>query len=107
MLDYFISFLYNIYINFGKDFLFMKNKIFRNYNKKILLFFLYFVFSLALSAQSSASKYKWYSPKEIIQNMDKLQSGDILVLSKGSSFRTMWGHAAILNEHKKIVELPT
>ena len=85
----------------------MKNKIFRNYNKKILLFFLYFVFSLALSAQSSASKYKWYSPKEIIQNMDKLQSGDILVLSKGSSFRTMWGHAAILNEHKKIVEFPS
>lgn len=85
----------------------MKNKILKNYNKKILLFFIFFIFSLVLSAQSSAEKYKWYSPREIIQNMDKLQPGDILVLSKGSSFRTMWGHAAILNEHKKIVEFPT
>ena len=85
----------------------MKNKILKNYNKKILLFFIFFIFSLVLSAQSSAEKYKWYSPREIIENMDKLQPGDILVLSKGSSFRTMWGHAAILNEHKKIVEFPT
>lgn len=84
----------------------MKNKTFKNYNKRIFLFFLFLIFSLTLHAQSSASKYKWYSPKQIIQNMDKLQPGDILILSKRPTLRSMWGHAAVLNEHKKIVEFP-
>ena len=48
-------------------------------------------------------KYFWYSPKEVIANADKLQPGDILILSKEPTLRSMWGHAAVLNENKKIV----
>lgn len=32
--------------------------------------------------------------------------GDILILSKGSRFREMWGHSVILNNEKKVVEFP-
>ena len=75
-------------------------------NIKRLLLFL--IFTLALICKTKPEdKYIWYSPREVISNADKLQPGDILILSKRPTLRSMWGHAAVLNEHKKIVEFPS
>ena len=75
-------------------------------NIKRLLLFL--IFTLALICKTKPEdKYIWYSPREVISNADKLQPGDILILSKRPTLRSMWGHAAVLNEHKKIVEVPS
>ena len=75
-------------------------------NIKRLLLFL--IFTLALICKTKPEdKYIWYSPREVISNAYKLQPGDILILSKRPTLRSMWGHAAVLNEHKKIVEFPS
>jgi len=62
---------------------------------------------LVISCQSIDPKYKWYQPEEVISTVDQLQPGDILILSKEPTIRSMWGHSAILNEEKKIVEFPS
>ncbi len=62
---------------------------------------------MAISCQSIDPKFNWYSPKELITQADKLKPGDILILSKRPTLRSMWGHAAILNDKKKIVEFPS
>ena len=62
---------------------------------------------LLVACKSIDPNYKWYSAKEVIDKSEKLQPGDILVLSKKSSLRSMWGHVAVLNEEKKIVEFPS
>ena len=62
---------------------------------------------LVISCQSIDPKYKWYQPEEVISKVDQLQPGDILILSKEPTIRSMWGHSAILNEEKKIVEFPS
>ena len=72
--------------------------------RRILLFFM---LTFALVCKTNKDKYFWYSPKEVISNVDKLQPGDILILSKKPTLRSMWGHAAVLNEHKKVVEFPS
>ena len=75
-------------------------------NIKRLLLFL--IFTLALICKTKPEeKYLWYSPREVISNADKLEPGDILILSKRPTLRSMWGHAAVLNENKKIVEFPS
>lgn len=73
--------------------------------KKILLFFILLIISISCS--SIDPKYSWYTPKEIIAKQDQLETGDILILSKKPSLRSMWGHAAILNGEKRIVEFPS
>ena len=72
--------------------------------RRILLFFM---LTFALVCKTNKDKYFWYSPREVISNVDKLQPGDILILSKKPTLRSMWGHAAVLNEHKKVVEFPS
>ena len=73
--------------------------------KRLIIFF---VLTLALICKTKPEdKYFWYTPHEVISNVDKLQPGDILILSKKPTLRSMWGHVAVLNEHKKIVEFPT
>lgn len=62
---------------------------------------------LVISCQSINPKYKWYQPEEVISKVDQLQPGDILILSKEPTIRSMWGHSAILNAEKKIVEFPS
>ena len=62
---------------------------------------------LVISCQSINPKYKWYQPEEVISKVDQLQPGDILNLTKEPTIRSMWGHSAILNEEKKIVEFPS
>ena len=62
---------------------------------------------LVISCQSINPKYKWYQPEEVISKVDQLQPVDILILSKEPTIRSMWGHSAILNEEKKIVEFPS
>ena len=75
-------------------------------NIKRLMLFLILTLSLICKTKPE-DKYIWYSPREVISNADKLQPGDILILSKRPTLRSMWGHAAVLNEHKKIVEFPS
>ncbi|WP_199725997.1 YiiX/YebB-like N1pC/P60 family cysteine hydrolase [Leptotrichia sp. OH3620_COT-345] len=82
-----------------------KTDIFLNILKKIILSFILFL--LLISCKSIDPTYKWYSAKEVIANSEKLRPGDILVLSKRASIRSMWGHVAVLNEEKKIVEFPS
>jgi len=73
--------------------------------RRLLLFL---VLSLSLICKTKTEdKYFWYSPREVIANVDKLQPGDILILSKRPTLRSMWGHAAVLNENKKVVEFPS
>ena len=72
--------------------------------QRILLFL---ILTFVLICKTNEQKYFWYSPKEIISNVDKLEPGDILILSKKPTLRSMWGHAAVLNEHKKVVEFPS
>ena len=62
---------------------------------------------LLCSCVSIDYKYKWYTPSEIIKNKDSLNEGDILIVSKGSTIGTMWGHVAIINKYKRIVDFPT
>ena len=71
------------------------------------LFFAFLLTFLVISWQSIDPKYKWYQPEEVISKVDQLQPGDILILSKEPTIRSMWGHSAILNEEKKIVEFPS
>ena len=68
---------------------------------------LFFIMTLALLCKSKTEKYTWYTPREVIANIDILEPGDILILSKRPTLRSMWGHAAVLNEHKKVVEFPS
>ncbi len=75
-----------------------------NVKRILLLISLVFLF---MSCQSINPKYKWYSPKEMIEKAEQLQPGDILILSKKATIRSMWGHSAVLNRHKKIVEFPS
>ena len=70
-------------------------------------FLIFLVMTLVISCQTINPKYHWYTPREVISNIDKLQPGDILILSKRMTLRSMWGHAAVLNEHKKVVEFPS
>ena len=72
--------------------------------RRILIFF---IITLTLLCKSKSEKYVWYTPREVIANVDMLEPGDILILSKRPTLRSMWGHAAVLNEHKKIVEFPS
>ena len=83
-------------------------KIIKNNENLIrkLLILILFVF-LVISCQSINPKYKWYTPDEVISKVNQLQPGDILILSKESTIRSMWGHSAVLNEEKKIVEFPS
>lgn len=60
-----------------------------------------------ISCQSINPKYTWYTAKEIVDKASQLQPGDILILSKGATMRSMWGHSAVLNKDKKIVEFPS
>lgn len=71
--------------------------------KKILLLLIVILFT---SCNSIDPKYQWYTPKEVISKYEQLQPGDILILSKGTRFREIWGHSVILNDEKKIVEFP-
>lgn len=71
--------------------------------KKIIMLLLIL---LLTSCESIDPRYQWYTPKEVISKMDQLRPGDILILSKGSRFREMWGHSVILNNDKKVVEFP-
>ena len=80
---------------------FIYSLIFKNI-KKIGL-----IFSLFISCQSIDPKYNWYTPKEVIENQDKLEPGDILILSKKSNLHSMWGHSSVLNKEKNIVEFPS
>lgn len=73
--------------------------------KNIILFAI--LSFLLISCETINPKYTWYSAKEVVEKSDQLQPGDILILSKKSTLRSMWGHSAVLNEHKKIVEFPT
>ncbi len=73
--------------------------------KKII--FIIIMFLLILSCQSIDPKYKWYDGKTLIKKEKQLESGDILILSKKNTLLSMWGHIAILNEDKKIVEFPS
>jgi putative liporotein len=73
--------------------------------KKIILLLVMMI--MAISCQSIVPNYKWYSTKELVENSDKLKPGDILILSKEPTLRSMWGHAAIINENRKIVEFPS
>ena len=75
-------------------------------NIKRLMLFLILTLSLICKTKPE-DKYFWYTTHEVISNADKLQPGDILILSKKPTLRSMWGHAAVLNEHKKIIEFPT
>ena len=61
---------------------------------------------LLVSCESIYPNYQWYTPREVISKIDQLRPGDILILSKGSRFREMWGHSVILNDEKKVVEFP-
>ncbi len=70
--------------------------------KIIMLFMILFL----VSCESIDPNYQWYTPREVISKMDQLMPGDILILSKGSRFREMWGHSVILNDEKKVVEFP-
>ncbi|MBP6281831.1 MAG: hypothetical protein KA384_07280 [Leptotrichiaceae bacterium] len=83
---------------------FIYSLIFKNI-KKIGLFFL--LFSLFISCQSIDPKYNWYTSKEVIENQDKLEPGDILILSKKRNLHSMWGHSSVLNKEKNIVEFPS
>lgn len=74
-------------------------------HKNIILFAI--LSFLLMSCEVINPKYTWYSPKEVIEKSHQLQPGDILILSKNSNLRSMWGHSAILNEDKKIVEFPS
>ncbi|MBP9478961.1 MAG: hypothetical protein KBF12_10100 [Sebaldella sp.] len=71
--------------------------------KKILLLLITILF---ISCESIDSKYVWYSPQEVIEKSDQLLPGDILILSKGSKFKEMWGHSVIINAEGKVVEFP-
>ena len=62
---------------------------------------------LLFSCTAIDYKYKWYTPAEVINNKNELQEGDILILSKGSTIGTMWGHSAVINKNKRIVDFPT
>ena len=73
--------------------------------KKIVLLSIPVLF--LISCKSIDPAYKWYSAKEVIAKSDQLQPGDILILSKRNTIRSMWGHVAVLNEEKKIVEFPS
>ena len=75
-------------------------------NIKRLMLFLILTLSLICKTKPE-DKYFWYTTHEVISNADKLQPGDILILSKKPTLRSMWGHAAIINENRKIVEFPS
>lgn len=77
------------------------NRILKN-----LVLFAILLFAL-ISCETINPKYKWYQAKEVVEKSSQLQPGDILILSKRSTLRSMWGHSAVLNEHKKIVEFPS
>ena len=62
---------------------------------------------LLFSCTAIDYKYKWYTAAEVINSKDELQEGDILILSKGSTIGTMWGHSAVINKNKRIVDFPT
>lgn len=81
-----------------------KKSVFINIKNFFLLSILFFLF---LSCETISPKYQWYTPKEVIENQDRLEPGDILILSKRNTLRSMWGHSAVLNEDKKIVEFPS
>ncbi len=89
---YSIYLLYKFYYNLYGD-----------YMKKILLILIAVLF---ISCESIDSKYVWYTPQEVIAKADQLLPGDILILSKGSRFKEMWGHSVIVNTEGKIVEFP-
>lgn len=84
--------------------LYINQYVQKNFKKIFLMILLSLLF---MSCQSINPKYTWYSPKEIIEKADQLQPGDILILSKKASLRSMWGHSAVLNRDKKIVEFPS
>ena len=71
--------------------------------KKIIMLL---IILFLVSCESIDPNYQWYTPREVISKMDQLMPGDILILSKGSRFREMWGHSVILNDEKKVVEFP-
>ena len=83
---------------------FIYSLIFKNIKKICLIFLL---FSLFISCQSIDPKYNWYTSKEVIENQDKLEPGDILILSKKRNLHSMWGHSSVLNKEKNIVEFPS
>lgn len=93
--------MYNV--NF-KSYVRFKNLIFKNIRNIILVCTLFF---MLISCQTINPNYTWYTPREVLENQDKLEPGDILILSKRNTLRSMWGHSAVLNEDKKIVEFPS
>ena len=61
--------------------------------RRILLFFM---LTFALVCKTNKDKYFWYSPREVISNVDKLEPGDILILSKKPTLRSMLNFRLIL-----------
>ena len=63
-----------------------KKSVFINIKNFFLLSILFFLF---LSCETISPKYRWYTPKEVIENQDRLEPGDILILSKRNTLRSM------------------
>ena len=65
--------------------------------KKLLLLLLFL-------SNFSLSNTKWYSFRELIENKNKIQPFDIIVLSKGDKLFQSWGHCFLVNEDMKLIE---
>lgn len=70
---------------------------------KKLIFILLLSTSLnVLSA--NINDIKWYSFVDVVQNYNKLKPYDIIILEKGNTFYSQWGHCFILNNDLKLLE---
>ena len=62
------------------------------------------LFILLLTCSLSLADIKWYSFRELIDNQNKIQPFDIIVLSKGNKLFQQWGHCFLVNEDMKLIE---
>ena len=62
------------------------------------------LFILLLTCSLSLADIKWYSFRELIDNQNKIQPFDIIVLSKGDKLFQQWGHCFLVNEDMKLIE---
>ena len=60
------------------------------------------LFILLLTCSLSLADIKWYSFRELIDNQNKIQPFDIIVLSKGDKLFQQWGHCFLVNEDMKL-----
>ena len=65
--------------------------------KKLLLLLIFL-------SNFSLSNTKWCSFRELIENKNKIQPFDIIVLSKGDKLFQSWGHCFLVNEDMKLIE---